>query len=332
MFRAIRVDEPAENQPNVFIVNDLSVDALMPGDVTVDVEYSSVNYKDALAIAGRPGIIRDYPLIPGIDLVGTVAASDNPDWSKGDRVLVNGYGLGETHHGGHAEKARVPAGWLTRVPDAFTTKQAAAVGTAGLTAMLAILALEKLNALPEPGSTIDVVVTGATGGVGSIAIALLNHRGNEVTAVTGRRHEAEYLLGLGATTIIDRRELNTPSKPMQGERWGAAIDVVGGVTLANVLAQINRGGAVATCGLAESRELPTTVLPFILRNIALTGVNSVHASTEQRIDAWDRLARFLDLKKLETMTNTITLAEVEDFAPRMLAGHSKGRTVVDVRA
>ncbi|HRN29319.1 MAG TPA: acryloyl-CoA reductase, partial [Terrimesophilobacter sp.] len=249
MFRAIRVDEPALNQPNVFIVNDLTVDALMPGDVTVDVEYSSINYKDALSIAGRPGIIRDYPLIPGIDLVGTVARSDHPDWSRGDRVLVNGYGLGETHHGGLAEKAKVRSEWLTRVPDAFSTKQAAAIGTAGLTAMLAILALENLNALPEPGSTVDVLVTGATGGVGSIAIALLNHRGNEVTAVTGRRHEADYLLNLGATTIIDRSELNKPGKPMRSERWGAAIDVVGGITLANVLTQINRGGAVATCGL-----------------------------------------------------------------------------------
>lgn len=330
MFRAIRVDEPAQNQPNVFIVEDLSVDALMAGDVVIDIEYSSVNYKDALAIAGRPGIIREYPLIPGIDLVGTVNASDHPDWVRGDRVLVNGYGLGETHHGGLAEKARVPSDWLTRVPDAVTTKRAAAIGTAGLTAMLAITALENLGALPEPGSTTDVLVTGATGGVGSIAIALLAERGNEITASTGRRHESEYLLDLGATTVIDRSELSTPGKPLRSERWGAAIDVVGGVTLASVLAQINRGGAVATCGLAESSELPTTVLPFILRNIALTGVNSVHATREARTKAWDRLAERLDMRKLDAMTSTIALAEVEDFAPRMLEGHGLGRTVVDV--
>lgn len=332
MFRAIRVDEPAENQPNVVVVTDLSLDALMAGDVVVDVEYSSINYKDALALAGRPGVIREYPLIPGIDLVGTVARSEHPDFSPGDRVLANGYGLGETHHGGLAETARVPGDWLIRVPDAVSNRRAAAIGTAGLTAMLAIDALEALDALPEPGSTVDVLVTGATGGVGSIAVALLNHRGNEVTASTGRRGEAEYLLGLGATTIIDRRELAAEGKPLRGERWGAAIDVVGGVTLASVLAQINRGGAVATCGLAESSELPTTVLPFILRNIALTGVNSVHASREARIAAWDRLARDLDMTKLDAMTSMISLAEVEDFAPRMLDGHSKGRTIVEVRA
>lgn len=247
-------------------------------------------------------------------------------------MLVNGHGLGETHHGGLAEKARVPADWLTRIPESISTKRAAAIGTAGLTAMLAIVALENLGALPEPGSTVDVLVTGATGGVGSIAIALLNHRGNEVTAVTGRRHESDYLLGLGATTVIDRGELNTPGKPLRSERWGAAIDVVGGHTLANVLAQINRGGAVAACGLADSSELPTTVLPFILRSIVLTGINSVHATREARLDAWDKLARYLDVAKLDAMTSTITLGEVEDFAPRMLAGHGRGRTVVDVRA
>lgn len=331
MFRAIRVDEPAQDQPNVFIVGELTVDDLMRGDVVVDVEYSSINYKDALAIAGRPGVIREYPLIPGIDLVGTVSRSQHPDFQPGDRVLANGFGLGESHHGGLAEKARVPGEWLIPVPDALSTVRAAAIGTAGLTAMLAIEALENLDALPEPGSTVDVLVTGATGGVGSIAIALLAARGNEVTASTGRRSESEYLLGLGATTIIDRGELSNPGKPLRSERWGAAIDVLGGVTLASVLAQINRGGAVATCGLAESSELPTTVLPFILRNVALTGVNSVHTSRESRIAAWDRLARELDLGKLDSMTSTITLREVEDFAPRLLEGHSRGRTVVDVR-
>ncbi|MBX3094708.1 MAG: oxidoreductase [Cryobacterium sp.] len=331
MFRAIRVDEPADNQPNVFIVEDLTLDALMAGDVTVDIEYSGINYKDGMALGGRPGIIREYPLIPGIDLVGIVSSSEHPGWQAGDRVLVNGYGLGETHHGGLAEKARVPGDWLVRVPDAISNRRAAAIGTAGLTAMLSILALEELNVLPEPGSTTDVLVTGASGGVGSIAIALLAHRGNEVTASTGRRHEAEYLLGLGATTIIGRDELNRPGKPLGGERWAAAIDVVGGVTLANVLAQINRGGAVATCGLVESTALPTTVLPFILRGVTLTGINSVYASHEVRVDAWDRLARYLDLGLLDSMTSEITLGEVEDFAPRILAGEVRGRTVVNVR-
>lgn len=331
MFRAIRVDEPADSQPNVFIVEDLTLDALMAGDVTVDVEYSGINYKDGMALSGRPGVIREYPLIPGIDLVGIVSSSDHPDWQVGDRVLVNGYGLGETHHGGLAERARLSGDWLVRVPDAISSRRAAAIGTAGLTAMLSILALDELGVLPEPGSTTDVLVTGASGGVGSIAVTLLAHRGNEVTASTGRRHEAEYLLGLGATTVIGRDELNQPGKPLGSERWAAAIDVVGGVTLANVLAQINRGGAVATCGLVESAELPTTVLPFILRGVTLTGINSVHASHEARVDAWDRLARDLDLALLDSMTNEITLTEVEDFAPTILAGEVRGRTVVDVK-
>lgn len=331
MFRAIRVDEPADNQPNVFIVKDLTVDALMPGDVTVNVEYSGINYKDGMALAGRPGVIREYPIIPGIDLVGTVSSSENPDWSAGDRVLINGYGLGETHHGGLAEKARVKSEWLVRVPDAISSRRAAAIGTAGLTAMLSILALERLGALPEPGSTTDVLVTGATGGVGSIAVALLAHRGNEVTASTGHRSDAEYLRQLGATTIIDRTELNQPGKPLGTERWAAAIDVVGGVTLANVLSHIQYGGAVATSGLVESTALPTTVLPFILRGVTLTGVNSVHASHEARVDAWDRLARYLDLDLLDSLTSEITLGEVEDFAPKILGGEVRGRTVVDVR-
>lgn len=330
MFRAIRVDEPADNQPNVFIVEDLTLDALMAGDVTVDIEYSGINYKDGMALSGRPGIIREYPLIPGIDLVGIVSSSEHPDWQAGDRVLVNGYGLGETHHGGLAERARLNGEWLVRVPDAISSRRAAAIGTAGLTAMLSVLALEELGVLPEPGSTTDVLVTGASGGVGSIAVTLLAHRGNEVTASTGRRHEAEYLMGLGATTVIGRDELNQPGKPLGSERWAAAIDVVGGVTLANVLAQINRGGAVATCGLVESTELPTTVLPFILRGVTLTGINSVYASHEARVDAWDRLARYLDLGLLDSMTTEITLGEVEDFAPRILAGEVRGRTVVDV--
>lgn len=339
MFRALRVAKNPDATEVALL--DLTDDDLMPGDVTVDVEYSSINFKDGLALAGKPGVIRQYPLIPGIDLVGTVAASDSEAWKAGDRVILNGWGIGETHHGGLAERARVDAEWLVPLPEGLTAKQAAAIGTAGFTAMLAVLALEKSGALygslaeadaghPVAGSA-DVLVTGAAGGVGSIAIALLSRLGHRVTASTGRLTEEPYLRALGAADIIDRATLSEPGKPLQRQRWAAAVDSVGGHTLANVLAQTNYGGTVASCGLAQSADLPATVMPFILRAVTLTGINSVQAPRAQRLEAWRRLAVDLDLDLLDTITTSVVLADAPSLAKRILAGQVRGRTVVDVR-
>ncbi|MHB1171629.1 MAG: acrylyl-CoA reductase (NADPH) [Lacisediminihabitans sp.] len=306
---------------------ELEDDDLMPGDVTIDVEYSSLNYKDALALAGKPGVIRQYPLIPGIDLVGTVAASENSEWKSGDQVILNGWGIGENHDGGLAERARVRGEWLIALPGGLDAKRAAAIGTAGFTAMLAVLALEKAGI----GGG-DILVTGAAGGVGSISIALLSGLGHRVVASTGRLEEADYLRTLGAAEVIDRATLAELGKPLQGQRWAAAIDPVGGTTLANVLAQTNYGGTVASCGLAQSAELPATVMPFILRAVTLTGINSVQAPLELRSEAWRRLAADLDLELLDGMTTTIGLADAAGHAEQLLAGRVRGRTVVDVRA
>ncbi|GAB3040010.1 MDR family oxidoreductase [Parafrigoribacterium mesophilum] len=347
MFRAVRVSKDADAPASATLVS-ISDDDLMPGDVTVDVEYSSINFKDGLALAGKPGVIRQYPLIPGIDFVGTVAASDSDRWYVGDRVILNGWGVGETHHGGLAERARVDGDWLVRLPEALSTKQAAAIGTAGFTAMLAVLALERTGALygsfeqvhelttaggevpPESGA--DVLVTGAAGGVGSIAIALLSSLGHRVTASTGRLEEEPYLRSLGAAAVVDRGEFSEPGKPLQRQRWAAAVDSVGGQTLANVLAQTNYGGTVASCGLAQSANLPATVMPFILRAVTLTGINSVQAPRTLRTEAWRRLASDLDLGLLEQITTSVPLAEAPSLADRILAGRVRGRTVVDVRA
>ncbi|MEO7006533.1 MAG: MDR family oxidoreductase [Terrimesophilobacter sp.] len=347
MFRALRVSKKADALASADLVS-LGDDDLMPGDVTVDVEYSSINFKDGLALAGKPGVIRQYPLIPGIDFVGTVAASDSDEWHPGDKVILNGWGVGETHHGGLAERARVNADWLVPLPDALSAKQAAAIGTAGFTAMLAVLALEKSGALygtfeqdhagrntdgeVSPVSGADVLVTGAAGGVGSIAIALLSSLGHRVTASTGRLAEEPYLRSLGAAVIVDRAEFTAPGKPLQRQRWAGAIDSVGGQTLANVLAQTNYGGTVASCGLAQSANLPATVMPFILRAVTLTGINSVQAPRALRTEAWRRLASDLDLGLLERITSSVTLAEAPALAGRILAGQVRGRTVVDVRA
>jgi acrylyl-CoA reductase (NADPH) len=318
-------------------LTELADDTLMPGDVTVDVEYSSLNYKDALAICGRPGVIRDYPLIPGIDLVGTVATSESPRWTIGDRVLLNGWGVGETHQGGLAERARVKSEWLVPAPDGMSAQHAAAIGTAGFTAMLAVLALEKAGVKADHAEHHDantrenILVTGAAGGVGSLAIALLARAGYRVTASTGRLEEAEYLRRLGASDIIDRASLSEPGKPLQSQRWAGAIDSVGGVTLANVLAQTNYGGTVASCGLAQSADLPTTVMPFILRAVTLTGINSVLAPLSLREEAWGRLATDLDTDLLDEITSTIGLADVVGRSADLLAGRVRGRLVVDVR-
>lgn len=302
---------------------------LMPGDVLVAVDYSTVNYKDALAVTGRGPVIRQFPLIPGIDFAGTVEASSFPGIAVGDRVVANGWGLSQTHHGGYAQKARVNGEWLVKIPDAFSTKDAMAIGTAGYTAMLSVLALEHGGLTPQSG---DILVTGANGGVGSIAIALLSSLGYRVVASTGRPAESEYLRSLGAAEVIDRKTLSEPGAPIASERWAGAVDSVGSVTLANVLATTRYRGVVTACGLAQGMDLPASVLPFILRNVTLAGIDSVNAPQQVRRHAWSRLARDLDLSKLARTTHVVGLAELPAIASRMFEGTVQGRTVVDVNA
>ncbi len=302
---------------------------LMPGDVTVAVDYSTVNYKDALAVTGRGAIIRQFPLIPGIDFAGTVEASSYPGIAVGDRVVANGWGLSQTHHGGYAQKARVKGEWLVKIPDAFSTQEAMAIGTAGYTAMLSVLALEHGGLTPQRG---NILVTGANGGVGSIAIAILSSLGYRVIASTGRLEESEYLRSLGAAEVLDRRTLSEPSAPIASEKWAGAVDSVGSLTLSNVLAQTQYRGVVTACGLAQGTDLPASVLPFILRNVTLAGIDSVNAPQEVRVQAWSRLARDLDLSKLARTVQMIGLHEVPSIAGRMLEGRVRGRTVVDVNA
>ena len=307
----------------------LNEQELMSGDVLVAVDYSTLNYKDALAVTGRGPVIRQFPLIPGIDFAGTVQASSYPGIAVGDRVVANGWGLSQSHHGGYAQKARVNGDWLVKIPDTFSTKDAMAIGTAGYTAMLCVLALEHGGLTPQRG---DVLVTGANGGVGSIAIALLSGLGYRVVASTERPDEGEYLRSLGAADIIDRKTLSEPGGPIAAERWAGAVDSVGSVTLANVLATTRYRGVVAACGLAQGMDLPASVLPFILRNVTLAGIDSVNAPQEVRIEAWSRLARDLDLGKLARTTHVVGLAEVPALARRMFEGTVQGRTVVDVNA
>lgn len=300
---------------------------LMPGDVSVAVDYSTVNFKDALAITGRSEVIRKFPLIPGIDFAGTVEASSYPGISVGDRVVANSWGLSQTHHGGYAQKARVKGEWLVKLPTQFSTKDAMAIGTAGYTAMLSVLALEHGGITPARG---DIVVTGANGGVGSIAIALLSDLGYRVVASTGRPEEADYLRSLGAAEIIDRKTLSEPKAPIAGERWAGAVDSVSSHTLVNVLAQTKYRGVVTACGLAQGVDLPGSVLPFILRNVTLAGIDSVNTPQEVRVQAWSRLARDLDLKKLARTTHEVGLADVPDIVGKLFAGKIQGRTVVNV--
>lgn len=310
-------------------VVEMDQQELMPGDVTIAVEYSTVNYKDALAVSGRAAIMRQFPLIAGIDFAGTVEASSYPGIAVGDRVVANGWGLSQTHHGGFAQKARVNGEWLVKLPDVFSTKDAMAIGTAGYTAMLSVLALEHGGLAPERG---DILVTGANGGVGSITIAILSELGYRVIASTGRPGEEDYLRSLGAAEIIDRQTLSNPGAPIGGERWVGAVDSVGSHTLANVLAQTQYRGVVAACGLAQGADLPASVLPFILRNVTLAGIDSVNALQAARVQAWARLARDLDLDKLARTTQMVGLAGVPAVAERMFAGQVQGRTVVDVNA
>lgn len=298
------------------------------GDVTVRIEWSTVNYKDALALSGRGDIMKALPLIGGIDFAGTVESSDNATFRPGDRVLANGWGLSQTHHGGYAELARVPAGWLIPVPQAFATRDAMAIGTAGYTAMLSVLALEHAGLAPDSG---PILVTGANGGVGSIAISLLSGLGYRVIASTGRPAQAGYLQSLGAAEVIDRNELSAPGRPLGPERWAGAVDSVGSHTLANVLAQTRYRGAVAACGLAQGMDLPGSMAPFILRNVTLAGIDSVNTPRPLRLRAWERLATDLDPAKLACATSEIELAEVPDAAAQLLQGQGRGRTVVRIR-
>ena len=310
-------------------VVEMNEQDLMPGDVTIAVDYSTVNYKDAMATTGRAEIIRQFPLIPGIDFAGTVEASSYPGIAVGDRVVVNSWGLSQTHHGGYAQKARVKGEWLVKIPAPFSTKDAMAIGTAGYTAMLSVLALEHGGLTPQRG---DILVTGANGAVGSIAIAILSNLGYRVVASTGRVEEGDYLRSLGAAEIIDRRTLSEAGAPIASERWAGAVDSVGSHTLANALAQTQYRGVVTACGLAQGMDLPASVLPFILRNVTLAGIDSVNAPQEARIQAWSRLARDLDLSKLARMTQVVGLAEVPTVVGRMFDGKVRGRTVVDVNA
>jgi acrylyl-CoA reductase (NADPH) len=324
-FKAIRIDKADHNQSVALV--DFDERDLMDGDVTVRVEWSTLNYKDGLALTGKAPVVRRFPMIPGIDFAGVVETSTSSDWKQGDHVILDGWGAGETHLGGYAQKARVNGDWLVPVPSGMTGRDSMAIGTAGYTAMLAVLALERHGVVPTRG---PVVVSGAAGGVGSVAIALLAKLGYRVIASTGRSQEADYLKGLGAAEVIDRNELSGAVRPLAKERWAGGIDTVGSNTLANMLAMTRYGGAVAACGLAGGMDLPASVAPFILRAISLLGIDSVMCPRPIRRTAWDRLARDLDRSKLQAMTSEVALADVIDAAPAILEGRVRGRIVVKI--
>ncbi|MCO5134621.1 MAG: oxidoreductase [Phyllobacteriaceae bacterium] len=325
-FRAILVSRDEEKKQSVDVV-ELTEEDLMEGDVTVRVEATTVNYKDGLAITGKSPVVRHWPMVPGIDLAGTVVHSESAAFSKGDKVLLNGFGVGETHWGAYAGLARLSANWLIPLPRQLSPLQAMGVGTAGYTAMLCVMALEKHGI--EPGSG-PIVVTGANGGVGSVAITILAKLGYHVIASTGRPQEAGFLTSLGAAEVIDRKELSEPGRPLGKERWIGGVDAVGSHTLANVLAQTSYGGAVAACGLAQGFDLPSTVMPFILRNVALLGVDSVMQPKEKRIEAWDRITSDLDMGKLEDITSVIGFDDIIPTAQDIVEGKIRGRVAVDM--
>ncbi|PJI96126.1 acrylyl-CoA reductase (NADPH) [Acidovorax sp. 69] len=325
MFRGVLIDKQDGQQSASMQM--LSEDSLPEGDVTVRVAYSTLNYKDALAITGRSPVVRKFPMVPGIDFSGTVEASANPDFAVGDQVVLNGWGVGEGHWGGLAELARVPGKWLIPLQSPFTLRQAMGLGTAGYTAALCVLALERHGVTPDKG---PIVVTGAAGGVGSVAVAMLSKLGYEVAAVTGRPQEAEFLTSLGARQILERAELSNPGRPLEKERWAGAVDVAGGQLLANICAAMRYRGVVTACGLAAGMSLPATVAPFILRGVTLAGVDSVMAPIAERIEAWRRLAKDLDIHLLESLLREIALEDAIAVAPELLAGQVRGRVVVRV--
>ena len=324
MFNALLATKDDQHE---VAVTQIDKAALAYSGVLVKVDYSTINYKDALAVTATAPIIRKYPLVPGIDLAGTIEESDDPDWQVGDRVVVNGWGMGEGHSGGLAQYARVPASFLVKLPQNISTRHAMAIGTAGYTAALCVDALEAQGVTPDHG---EILVTGASGGVGSVAVARLAARGCSVAASTGKPDAADYRKNLGATSIIDRHTLSEAGKPLQAEQWAGVVDAVGGNTLANACAQTRYGGVVTACGLAESAALPATVMPFILRGAILRGVDSVMAPSGPRLAAWARLARDMDLERLETMITEIGLSDVSEVAPDVLAGKVTGRLLVDV--
>lgn len=324
-FRAIQINKTEDKQTAALVA--LSDADLMDGDVTVDISHSTLNYKDGLALTAKAPIIRKFPLTPGIDFAGTVSQSENPDYQPGDAVILNGWGVGEGHSGGFAERARVKGDWLVKMPAGMTAAHAMAIGTAGYTSMLCVMALEDAGITPDSG---EILVTGAAGGVGSVAIAILSKLGYSVTASTGRVSEEAFLKGLGASAIVDREEFNTPPKPLAKSRWAGCVDAVGSTTLANVLSQMNYGGAVAACGLAQGMDLPTSVAPFILRGVKLLGIDSVMCPKPRREQAWARLAQDLDMAKLDSLTSHIKLDDVIAAGADIMSGKVRGRIVVDI--
>ncbi len=324
-FKAIRIDKA--DKGTTATLTQFDETELMDGDVTVAVEWSTLNYKDGLAVTGKAPVVRRFPMIAGIDFAGTVAQSSHPAWKAGDKVVCTGWGMGETHLGAYAERARVKGDWLVRLPDGLSAREAMAIGTAGFTAMLAVLALEKHGLTPQAG---PVVVTGAAGGVGSVATTVLAKLGFHVIASTGRLSEAPYLKDLGAAEVIDRNELSGPAKPLAKERWAGGVDSVGSTTLANLLSMTKYGGAIAACGLAGGMDLPSSVAPFILRGVCLLGIDSVMCPLPLRKLAWERLARDLDRTKLSEITHEIGLDQVVGMGAQILAGQVRGRVVVKI--
>jgi acrylyl-CoA reductase (NADPH) len=325
MFSAILIEKTDAGQQ--VAVSQVDEAQLPEGDVSIDVEFSTLNYKDGLAITGKGPVVRKFPMVPGIDLAGTVSDSSHPDWKKGDKVVLNGWGVGETHWGGLAQKAKLKGDWLVPLPASLTPRQAMAIGTAGYTASLCVEALLKHGVTPDKG---EILVTGATGGVGSVAVALLTKAGFTVAASTGKASEGDYLKQLGAKTVIDRAELGAPGKPFQKERWAGVVDSLGSNTLANACAQTRYGGSVAACGLAQGADFPSSVMPFILRGVSLLGIDSVMAPKAPRLAAWERLARDLDLAALDVIANDIALAGAIAAASDLMEGKVRGRIVVDV--
>lgn len=324
-FRALLLTKTDDGHAANFVT--MAESDLMEGNVTIAVEHSSVNYKDGLAITGKGPIVRRWPLVPGVDFAGTVLASQHPAWKVGDKVILGGWGVGENHHGGFAEVARVNGDWLVPVPKGFTTADAMAVGVAGYTAMLCVMALEEQGVTPDKG---DIIVTGAAGGVGSVALVLLSKLGFTAVASTGRPEEEAFLKSLGAASIIDRKEFNGPVKPLAKARWAGGIDNVGSVTLANILSQTKEEGVITAVGLAQGMDLPTSVAPFILRGVRLIGINSVTTPLARRRAAWDRLVRDLDMAKLRTLTTHVKLDDVPRVAADIVQGKVRGRVVVDI--
>jgi acrylyl-CoA reductase (NADPH) len=324
-FKAVVIDKSDAGQ--TVRLTDFDDKDLMDGDVTVDVEYSTLNYKDGLAITGKAPVVRRFPMIAGVDFAGTVVASSHPSWKTGDQVILNGWGLGETHLGAFAEKARVKGDWLVRLPPGMTARDAMAIGTAGYTAMLAVMALQRAGFEPSRG---PAIVTGAAGGVGSVATALLSTLGYRVIASTGRPEDADYLKGLGAAEVIERKELTAPPRPLGKERWAGGVDAVGSTTLANVLSMTRYGGAIAACGLAGGMDLPSSVAPFILRGVSLLGIDSVMCPLPLRQEAWRRLGTELDRAKIASMTSEIGLGDVIAAGRSIIEGRVRGRIVVKI--